>query len=606
VENEVKDRSDDFAKRSKVVEGPIDIPPPPQETFHYDGFAIPISLMLLTGGGPDSFDLISREHIEFIKKSVELKPYYSVLEIGCGIGRDAIPLTKLLSKSGKYLGVDIDRPTIEWCAQNISAKFPNFRFEYLDVKNDLYNPRGTLVMSDVRISLEIETVDLIIAQSVFTHSLRPDIVHYMKEFSRLLKPGGLALTTFFIINDAILASARDLNLTQWNLKFGHEIDAGCRINNPLQPNEAVAYTAEALDLMMNEAGLRLAKPLVMGRWSGYFDEAPCGQDVAILTPSTPWTLHEAIEPVATAEGGLVARPKGLAPLLSHYWFWTKHHYREGGFKAVAKRARRRLDLIFHAGKANERSGAPPVGDVNKGDICLENSGYCSICMKEARFVARNEWLRDHYLCERCRSIPRQRALVEVLNFFRPDWRSLAIHESSPSMRFFAEQARNYSCSFFYEGVPIGAYSKDGILCQNLENLTFSDSTFDIFITQDVLEHVFQPDVALREIMRVLRPGGIHIFTAPKHKHLLKSYPRAKMVAGSIEHLLEPNYHGNPIGDGRSLVTWDYGSDFDDLIGQWSGYCTSNFIIRNRAHGMDGEYLDVFVTCKEPVNRIAAT
>ena len=31
-------------------------------------------------------------------------------------------------------------------------------------------------------------------------------------------------------------------------------------------------------------------------------------------------------------------------------------------------------------------------------------------------------------------------------------------------------------------------------------------------TQDVLEHVFQPDRALAEIMRVLRPGGVHVFS----------------------------------------------------------------------------------------------
>jgi SAM-dependent methyltransferase len=224
-------------------------------------------------------------------------------------------------------------------------------------------------------------------------------------------------------------------------------------------------------------------------------------------------------------------------------------------------------------------------------------------MKESTFVARNEWLRDHYLCKRCGSIPRQRALVEVLNFIRPGWRSLEIHESSPTMRFFAEQAPTYSCSFFYDAVPIGSVGKDGFLCQNLERLTFADCTFDIFITQDVLEHVFQPDLAPREIMRVLRPDGLHIFTAPKYKDILKSYPRATMVGGSIQYLHEPMYHGNPIGDGRSLVTWDYGSDFDDLLAKWSGYCTSTFIIRNRAHGIDGEHLEVFVTCKQSVNRL---
>jgi SAM-dependent methyltransferase len=168
------------------------------------------------------------------------------------------------------------------------------------------------------------------------------------------------------------------------------------------------------------------------------------------------------------------------------------------------------------------------------------------------------------------------------------------------MRFFLDQCSDYSYSFFYEDVPVGSY-KEGMRCENLESLTFSDASFDIFITQDVLEHVFHPDRALGEITRVLRPGGIHIFTAPKNKHLLKSYRRARLVDRAVEHLHEPIYHGNPIGDGRSLVTWDYGADFDDLIQQWSGCSACNFIIRDRSHGIDGEYLDVFVTLKEPAN-----
>jgi SAM-dependent methyltransferase len=234
-------------------------------------------------------------------------------------------------------------------------------------------------------------------------------------------------------------------------------------------------------------------------------------------------------------------------------------------------------------------------------MIIQNSGHCTICMGEASFSSQKEWLRDHYICEKCKSIPRQRAIVQVLGYFRPDWRSMEMHESSPSMLFFAQQCKVYCYSFFYEDVPLGSY-KDGNRCENLEALTFPDESFDLFITQDVLEHVFHPDRALAEIMRVLRPGGAHVFTAPKHKHLLKSYRRAALVNGQVEHIYEPNYHGNPIGDGRSLVTWDYGADFDDLIQGWSGYCTSNFIIRDRSLGIDGEYLDVFVTQKNDANR----
>jgi SAM-dependent methyltransferase len=161
----------------------------------------------------------------------------------------------------------------------------------------------------------------------------------------------------------------------------------------------------------------------------------------------------------------------------------------------------------------------------------------------------------------------------------------------------------YTSSYYFETEPLGSI-KNGQRCENLERLTFQDDTFDIFITQDVLEHVFRPDLAVREIARVLRPGGIHVFTAPKHKHLLKSYARARQSQdGSVEHLLPPVYHRDPIVDGPSLVTWDYGADFDDLLAEWSGYLVCNFIIRDRARGIDGEYLDVFVMRKDAGNQV---
>lgn len=232
-----------------------------------------------------------------------------------------------------------------------------------------------------------------------------------------------------------------------------------------------------------------------------------------------------------------------------------------------------------------------------------NEGYCPICSSRITFIAQGEWLRDQYICHKCGSIPRQRALVELLTKVRSDWKTAAIHESSPCMGFFEQQCAAYTCSFFFEDVPAGGSSCEGRRCENLEALTFPDGSFDIFITQDVLEHVFRPERALAEIMRVLNDNGIHIFTAPKHKTLLKSRQRAEQVHGQTRHLLPPQYHGSAIDHVSSPVTWDYGADFDDLIQQWSGYNTCNFIIRDRRLGIDGEFLDVFVTTKHPANRL---
>lgn len=48
---------------------------------------------------------------------------------------------------------------------------------------------------------------------------------------------------------------------------------------------------------------------------------------------------------------------------------------------------------------------------------------------------------------------------------------------------------------------------DGITNQNLEEMTFLDETFDVFITQDVLEHVNSPEWVLLEITRTLKRGA---------------------------------------------------------------------------------------------------
>lgn len=225
-----------------------------------------------------------------------------------------------------------------------------------------------------------------------------------------------------------------------------------------------------------------------------------------------------------------------------------------------------------------------------------NRGYCSCCEQITEFWVRDPWLRDHYLWRNCGSIPRMRALQHVLSRYFPDWKSASLHESSPSNDNLAQYCTNFSASQYFGNEGLGVMI-DGVRNENLEALTFDDATFDLFVTMDVLEHVFNPAAACREIMRVLKPGGAHVFTAPKHRALPRSYPRARLIDGKVEYLMGAEYHGNPIGDGRALVTWDYGDDFEVYLSLWSGCPTTTYVIRDRSLGLDGEYLEVFVTRK---------
>jgi SAM-dependent methyltransferase len=96
--------------------------------------------------------------------------------------------------------------------------------------------------------------------------------------------------------------------------------------------------------------------------------------------------------------------------------------------------------------------------------------------------------------------------------------------------------------------------------EDLMALSYPDQSFDIILTSDTLEHVPDFDVALREIHRVLRPGGKHIFTVPVIWDRC-TRQRAVLEKGSVVHLLPPSYHGTPGLDVDDyLVFNEFGGD----------------------------------------------
>ncbi len=225
-------------------------------------------------------------------------------------------------------------------------------------------------------------------------------------------------------------------------------------------------------------------------------------------------------------------------------------------------------------------------------------GFCPLCEARTLFVIRDTWLRDHYLCLRCRSIPRWRALIHVLQTYFPDWRSLHLHESSPggaSSEKLRRECSHYVATHFFLDTPPGK-SKQGFRCENLEQQTFSDAIFDLVITQDVFEHVLNPAKALKEVCRTLKPGGAHIFTIPWYADQ-KTRVRARESNGAIIYLEEPEYHGNPIDASGSLVVTEWGWDFCDFIYQQTAMTTTVICVTDRRRGLDGKFLEVFISRK---------
>ena len=224
-----------------------------------------------------------------------------------------------------------------------------------------------------------------------------------------------------------------------------------------------------------------------------------------------------------------------------------------------------------------------------------NRGHCTICDCDVWFRETGPWLRDQYLCLRRKSIPLNRALIKVLNDHFPEWRTLRIHESSPGGTSSAE-CKHYVASQFFRDVPRGE-CKDGQQSEDLEDLTFSDESFDVGITQDVFEHVLRPDKAFAEIARTLKPGSAHVWTVPYYrgmKTVVRAEPDGK---DGTRYLLEPDYHANPIDTRGSLVITEWGDELCDFGFGCSRMTTSIFNFYDPRLGLKGEFLDVLISRK---------
>lgn len=234
---------------------------------------------------------------------------------------------------------------------------------------------------------------------------------------------------------------------------------------------------------------------------------------------------------------------------------------------------------------------------------FSHDGYCPICEKPATFSSKEKWFRDHLFCSGCGSIPRERALFKIITEYYPNYRELDIHESSPGGRGASiklhSECSNYTASQYYPNITPGLiHPKNGYRCEDIEKLTFPDGSFDLFITQDVMEHIFDPEKAFKEIARVLKPGGAHIFTVPLVNKIQKSERWAtRKNDGTILYNHPAEYHGNPVDENGALVTMHWGYDISCFINEKARTPTIIHSIDNIDLGIRAEFIDVLISLK---------
>lgn len=172
-------------------------------------------------------------------------------------------------------------------------------------------------------------------------------------------------------------------------------------------------------------------------------------------------------------------------------------------------------------------------------------------------------------CEKCGLNSRMRALVDFVRKKggdTPFQRVYAAERTTPGFQvlkglfgdlvgseYLGPDYRPGQTAVMVKGHPLVRH-------EDLTRLSFADREFDLVITQDVFEHVPDYPKAFAETARILRLGGMLVFTIPFFANLAQTQVRATLRADGIEHHLPPEYHGNPVSSEGSLCFQNFGWD----------------------------------------------
>lgn len=221
------------------------------------------------------------------------------------------------------------------------------------------------------------------------------------------------------------------------------------------------------------------------------------------------------------------------------------------------------DLLdyFHL---HERELAP------RGEIPDRLSARCYICQSVQSFSITQQsgqvnW-RETLRCPSCDLINRWRSSVHLFEALaRPGAQnSIYLTEAvTPLYRLFKQRYPKTTGSEFVAGVKSGDRVKahgEKILVQDVTELSFAAESFDAVLSFDVLEHVPDYRKALQEFFRVLKPGGLLLWSAPFCCAEQTEVRATVNESGQIEHHMQPDYHGDPLSDKGVLCFQSFGMD----------------------------------------------
>ncbi len=210
-------------------------------------------------------------------------------------------------------------------------------------------------------------------------------------------------------------------------------------------------------------------------------------------------------------------------------------------------------------------------------------GYCSLCASSTEFsfsagMGEPVNLREELRCRDCGLSARARVAASLLKRACPPESEAKVYLTEQTTALYRHIRQTWSdvigSEYFEEPARdrIQAFMRDNLglderlRFEDVTALSFADHTLDAIVSCDVLEHVPDYRAAAAEFARVLKSGGRLILTVPFLDQSHETLTRARILEdGHIEHLEEPEYHGDPLDPDGVLAFYHFGWDLLDTL-----------------------------------------
>ncbi len=178
--------------------------------------------------------------------------------------QDGGGLDTLYFGGGSYDGIEIIDKAVTWCRDEISTRFPHFRFHHADLRNPYSNPEGSGIASHYHLPFADESFDFVFLTSVFSHMPPDEIDAYLTEISRVLKPGARSFITYYLLDDFALERIRQRRASQ---PFYHEFE-GFLSTSGSTPENTIALPEGVIRQFYARHDMEIEEPIRYGAWSG--------------------------------------------------------------------------------------------------------------------------------------------------------------------------------------------------------------------------------------------------------------------------------------------------------------------------------------------------